>query len=611
MCGIAGYISKEQNLINEKQIKDTLNLMKRRGPDNTDYKKINYSNCEINLLHSRLNIIDLHPRSNQPFEQDGYQVVFNGEIYNFLEIKKKLIDKFEFKTQSDTEVLLKSYIFYGDRCVEHFNGMWAFAIWDPHKKKLFLSRDPFGEKPLYFSTLKNSFLFGSEIKFIRSLSKIKFEFNKDLIKKNLFLGYKSVHKDNQTFFENIFSVKNGENIFVDTNLNIKKEIYWKPKLSIDHKMKYSDAVSNTLDLLLKSLKFRLRSDVPIAFCLSGGVDSSLLASLAKKKLNLDINTFSIFDNDERYDELENIKLINNNLKSNSTIIDVTKLKSNFLKKVEEITIYHDSPLATISYYIHALLTEKISKNFKVTISGLGADEIFTGYYDHYLSHLATVKGLSCYNENLSSWKTHVLPIIRNKSFKNPLKYIEDPKNRDGIYETVFGLDKFSKTKFEDKFEEKKFCKEILRNRMFNEINFETLPVMLKHDDLNSMYNSIENRSPFLDKDLYNFSLTIPAEHLIKKGFQKKILRDVGDNILDNRIRLARQKKGFNASLNSCLDFEDRRVKKFLFDKKSPINEFVNVEKMQDEIEFDKLQSHMSKYIFSFITTKIFLGDRIQ
>ena len=552
----------------------------------------------------------MHPRSNQPFEQDGYQVVFNGEIYNFLEIKKKLKNKFKFTTQSDTEVLLKSYIFYGDKCVEHFNGMWAFAIWDPNKKKLFLSRDPFGEKPLYFSLLKNSFLFGSEIKFIKSLSKTNFDFNNNLIKKNLFLGYKSIHKDNQTFFENIFSVKNGENIFVDINLNIKKEIYWKPKLSIDNKMKYPDAVSNTLDLICKSLKLRLRADVPIAFCLSGGVDSSLLASLAKKKLNLDINTFSIYDNDERYNELENIKLINSNLKSNSTIIDITKLKSNFLKKVEEITLYHDSPLATISYYVHALLTEKISKNFKVTISGLGADEIFTGYYDHYLSHLATIKKLPCYNENLSSWKKYVLPLIRNKSFTNPLKYIENPNNRDGIYETVFGLNKFSNTKFNEKFNEKNFCKEILRNRMFNEINYETLPVMLKHDDLNSMYNSIENRSPFLDKDLYNFSLTIPAEHFIKEGFQKKILRDAGNNILDDRVRLTRQKKGFNASLNSCLNFEDQRVKNFLFDKKSPINEFVNVEKMRSEIEFSKLQSYMSKYIFSFISTKIFLGDRV-
>ena len=161
--------------------------------------------------------------------------------------------------------------------------------------------------------------------------------------------------------------------------------------------------------------------MPIAFCLSGGVDSSLLASLAKKKLNLDINTFSIYDNDERYNELENIKLINSNLKSNSTIIDITKLKSNFLKKVEEITLYHDSPLATISYYVHALLTEKISKNFKVTISGLGADEIFTGYYDHYLSHLATIKELPCYNENLSSWKKYVLPLIRNKKFYKSFK----------------------------------------------------------------------------------------------------------------------------------------------------------------------------------------------
>ena len=610
MCGIAGYISKEPNLVSEKQVKETLNLMKRRGPDNLSSKKISYTDCEINLLHSRLNIIDLHPRSNQPFELDGYYVVYNGEIYNFLEIKKNLKKKFKFVTESDTEVLLKSYILYGDKCVEHFNGMWSFAIWDSKKKKLFLSRDPFGEKPLYFARSKNKFIFGSEIKFIRSLSEDKFKINRNLINKNLFLGYKSLHKNNQTFYENIFSAKNGENMFIDSNLNIKKEIYWKPKLSVDNKMSYEDAITSTRDILCKSLKLRLNADVPIAFCLSGGIDSSLLASLAKKKLSKEISTFSIYDNDERYNELENINLINENLKSDSTIIDITKLKSNFLKKVQELTLYHDSPIATISYYLHSLLAEKISENYKVSISGLGADEIFTGYYDHYLSHLAAIKNLSCYEENLLSWKKYVLPSIRNSSFRNPLKYIENPENRDGIFDNQFELNKFSPTRFDQKFDEIKFSDEILRNRMFNEINHETLPVMLKHDDLNSMYYSIENRSPYLDKDLYNFSLTVPPEYLIKEGFQKKLLREAGKNILNDKVRLTRQKKGFNASLNSCINFQDNKVKKFLFDKKSPINEFVDVSKMQEKIEYNDLQNHMSKYIFSFISTKIFLGDRV-
>ena len=610
MCGIAGYISKDKNFFNEKKILSTLNLMRRRGPDNQSFKKIEHKSCDINLLHSRLNIIDLHPRSNQPFELDGYTVIFNGEIYNFPEIKKDLEKKFRFKTKSDTEVLLKSYILFGENCVEKFNGMWSFAIWDPFKKGLFLSRDPFGEKPLYYSLLKDKFIFGSEIKYIKSLKGDGFNFNKLLINKNLFLGYKSIHKNNQTFFNNIFSLNNGENLFINTDLQVKKKKYWSPKLNIDYSITYEEAVKETFKLICKSLELRLRADVPIAFCLSGGVDSSLLASIAKKIFNKDINSFSIYDKDERYNEIDNIDLIGKSLNSKATIIDVSKYKSNFLDRLSQLTQNHDSPLATISYYLHSLLTEEIGKKFKVSISGLGADEVFTGYYDHYLSHLASVKNLPSYNESLLNWKKFVFPVVRNKSFKDPDKYINNTNNRDGIYETIFKLDKYSINNFKHEFEEVQFCDEILRNRMFNEINFETLPVMLKHDDLNSMFYSIENRSPFLDKDLYNFSLKVSPEHLIKDGYQKKLLRDAGLNVVEDKIRLLRQKQGFNASLHSCLDFKNKRFLDFLFDKSSPINEFVNLKKMKEEINLNDTQNYLSKYLFSFISTKFFLGDNI-
>lgn len=610
MCGIAGYISKDKNFFNEKKILNLLNLMKRRGPDNQSFKKINKSTTEIGLLHSRLNIIDLHPRSNQPFELDGYIIVFNGEIYNFLEIKKELEKKYKFFTNSDTEILLKSYILFGEKCVDNFEGMWSFAIWDPNNNVLFLSRDPFGEKPLYYTLLKDKFIFGSEVKYIKTLIGENLNFNKELINKNLFLGYKSIHKNNHTFFENIFSLNNGENFFIDLQLKTKKKTYWFPKLEIDQNISYEEAVNETYRLICNSLKLRLRADVPIAFCLSGGIDSSLLASISKNVFNKDINTFSIFDSDERYNELENIKIMNKDLNSNYTIIDITKLKSNFLERLNTLTAHHDSPIATISYYLHSFLTENISKKFRVSISGLGADEIFTGYYDHYLSHLASIKNYPSFEENLLNWKNYILPFVRNDSFKDSNKYIDNPNNREGIYETKYGLNQFSTSNFSYEFKEVKFCNEILRNRMFNEINFETLPPMLRHDDLNSMFYSIENRSPYLDKQLYNFSLKVSPDHLIKKGFQKKLLRDAGLNILNDKIRLSRQKKGFNASINSCLDFQDKKLINFMYDTKSPINEFVNVKKMKENIQLNHIENHISKYLFSFISTKFFLGDKI-
>ena len=283
MCGISGFISKE-NFSYKNKIKNCLELMKNRGPDNNDfyYKKI--KKLEVGLLHSRLNIIDLKPRSNQPFFFDNYVIIFNGEIYNYIELRNKLKSKYFFKTQSDTEVLLKAYIEYGENCVNHFIGMWSFVIFDYRKKIFFISRDIFGEKPFYFSNLKNSFIFGSEIKYLQSLSNNLVKLNDRKIKSFLFNGYKSLHKDNESYFKNIKSLEPGTNLILDFDLNLKKKKYYYPQIKIDNKIKYKDATENLKFLLTKSLELRLRADVPISFCLSGGVDSGILASIAKKNL---------------------------------------------------------------------------------------------------------------------------------------------------------------------------------------------------------------------------------------------------------------------------------------------------------------------------------------
>jgi len=170
MCGIAGYIGKEK--IDDTLIKKTLELMRNRGPDNQDYIKIKDGNINILLLNTRLSIIDLDKRSNQPFIINDNFITYNGEIYNYIELREELEkDNVKFNTKSDTEVLLQSYIKYGEKCVDYFEGMWAFAIYNKKRKKLFLSRDRFGEKPLYYSKQKNGIFFGSETRFIKSLSK--------------------------------------------------------------------------------------------------------------------------------------------------------------------------------------------------------------------------------------------------------------------------------------------------------------------------------------------------------------------------------------------------------------------------------------------------------
>jgi asparagine synthase (glutamine-hydrolysing) len=607
MCGISGYISKT-NLIADNGIERTLELMKRRGPDSKNFFKKSYNSKQLALLHSRLNIIDLNVRANQPYYDENFIIVFNGEIYNYLEIKSKLENKnYKFKTNSDTEVLIKSFQEYGEKCVDHFIGMWAFAIWDIKKKQLFISRDPFGEKPLFYYLDENGFFFGSEIKFIKSLCKKNFKINKNQIQKNIFLGYKSLNKFNSTFYQNIISLESSSNILIDLDLNLIKKKYWKPTLNIDQNMSVIDAVNGVKKKLIKSLELRMRSDVPIAFCLSGGVDSSLLASHAKKTFDKEISTFSIIDKDPRYDEYENIKHIIDDLKCKHELIKIDNSENIFFDRLRMLTKYHDGPIATLSYYVHSFLSENISKNgYRVAISGTGADEIFTGYYDHFLLHFEALKGTKYLKSSIESWTKFILPKIRNPYLQNSKLYIEDPENRDLVYEKNLGVSQYSINTFEQKFTEENYCDELLRKRMMNELFHEVVPVILKHDDLNSMHYSVENRSPYLDRDLLEFTLTIPPHLLIANGLQKKILRDSGEGVLSDKVRLSKQKKGFNASINSIINLDNANIMDIIFDESSPIAEYVDLVKLRKDLNIKLIPNHLSKLIFSIISTNFFL-----
>ena len=202
-----------------------------------------------------------------------------------------------------------------------------------------------------------------------------------------------------------------------------------------------------------------------------------------------------------------------------------------------------------------------------------------------------------------------MPYIRNEFLKDPFFYIKNPDNRDLVYESNFNLMKFSRINKKNDFKETNFCDELLRKRMLNELFNEVVPVILKHDDLNSMYYSIENRSPYLDRDLLDFSLTIPPHLLISDGFQKKVLRDAGKGILIDKIRNNKQKKGFNASINSVLDMFNPETLEFIFNEKSEISEIINIKKVKEEVNKEFIPNHISKLLFSIITTKFFLEDK--
>ncbi len=606
MCGIAGYIGTEK--IDESDILRTLKLMKNRGPDNQDYIFIKDGTNNIYLLNSRLSIIDLDDRSNQPFMDDNKFLTYNGEIYNFVELRKKLEeDGKRFNTKSDTEVLIKSYNKYGEKCVDYFEGMWAFAIYDKDKKQLLISRDRFGEKPLYYSTYKNGIYFGSEIKFLKSMSQRRYPVNLNHIFRYLINGYKSLYKNDDTFYEGIKRLPQSSNMIVNRNLKIGIRKYWTPSYK-PLKISKEKLIERFKFALLNSVKLRLRSDVPLAFCLSGGIDSASLVSIASKVFNYNVATFSIVDKDERYNEIENIQSTIDDLGCKNEKIYIPQ--DNFFDRLNFLIDYHDQPISTISYYIHSFLSESIKNHgYKVAVSGTAADELVTGYYDHYNLFLYEMKNNENYKKYLNEWSNHFGKIVRNPYLKNPEIYFDNPNMREHIYLNRDEFSTYIKYDFSEDFYEENYSKSLLRNRMMNELFHESIPVILHEDDLNSMLYSIENRSPFLDLNLFNISYSIPNEYLIQDGYAKYILRKSVENILNNKVRTDWKKVGFNASINSLIDIGDNEIKKFILSN-SEIYRYVKREKIDKILNKTQMANSYSKFLFNFINAKIFLENEM-
>ena len=616
MCGVAGLITKDKNIPSfNYQKKKMKNLMFSRGPNQQGSFNEILSKSEIRLFSSRLSIIDTEDRSNQPYYFENLILIFNGEIYNYKEIRIMLQKKgYSFFTNSDTEVLIKSYHFWGEDCVKFFDGMWAFAIYDRRKKDLFLSRDNFGEKPLYYYYSNKNFIFGSEIKYLQNLTDDKniLSISQEKINSYLFQGYKSLIKDDVSFFKNIYSIEPGCNFnFKLKNFNFKKTNYLKREQLLKSKIP-KDVNENIYDvkkLINESLRLRLRSDVPVAFCLSGGIDSASLVSLASKKFGLKPKCFSIIDKDLRYNEEKNINIIAKDTESDVQYINLKKeKKSYFLDNLKNLVDYHDSPISTISYYIHSKISKEASNlGYKVILSGTGADEIFTGYYDHFLLFLNEIKRKNKFKTELDFWKKFIYPNTRNKNLKKFDLFIKNPNFRDHIYFDNLFIKNFSKKKLDIVFKEKKYSKNILKNRMLNELFHESVPVILKEDDLNSMYNSIENRSPFLSKKLVKYALSINNAFYIKNGYSKFILRQALKGVLSSKVRLDRRKIGFNSNINNIVNLDKKFLKSFL-NENYYLKQIINLDNIK-YFDFDKeLSNSDSKFIFSLINIKIFLDN---
>ncbi len=583
--------------------------MGRRGPDATGvYRHSVAPDRNVCLLHSRLAIIDLDPRSNQPFCDGPLALALNGEIYNFVELRDELgLDGW--RTTSDTEVLLRLVAQRGLAGLDRAEGMWAFALYDERTGALTLSRDRFGEKPLYLLQTADGLYFGSEVKFIAALAGRRLKPNKRQVLRFLVNGYRSLHKSGETFFDGVSELGAGCTLVDAGTPSRQVARYWSPRYEIDNAMTFGQAVEGTRDRLLRAVQLRLRADLPLAFCQSGGVDSNGLISIAKKAFGYDVHGFTIVNTHERYAEQKMVDLAVKDQGLRHTAIPLEP--GDFLGQLRELVRYHDAPVYTISAFTHWRLMQSIAEHgYKIAISGTGADELFSGYYDHHLFHLAAIRHEPEYAAALAGWESHVRPLTQNELLRDPDRFVRDPQDRRHLYMNADAFAAVLTAPFAEAFVENDYGCDPLRNRMLNELFTETIPPPMHEEDLNAMYWSVENRSPYLDRNLFEFCNTIPTRHLIKDGRAKAVLRAalqglVPDALLDNR-----RKMGFNAPLFDLLDRRNNSVREKLLDR-GPMDELIDRAAIERMMAMPEPDHATNLFLFYVLSARTFLEEFSQ
>jgi asparagine synthase (glutamine-hydrolysing) len=568
MCAIAGKlifdrVAEESDIELVIRIRDS---MIHRGPDASGILNMN----NMILAHRRLSIIDLSENANQPMStEDGrYHLIYNGEIYNFQEIRKRLTNKgYSFRSYSDSEVVLYAFVEYGKNCLKMFNGMFAFAIWDNVKECLFLARDRFGKKPLFYSKNKDSFTFASEIKGLRIDPTISLKKSMEALNCYLALGY---ILNPLTMYENVFCLEPSSYLKIDRKgLIIDKGNYWDYSSCFRNKYIESEAdISENIRSLLKSaIKRRMISDVPIGSFLSGGLDSSSIVALMNEFHNGDLHTFSVGFKQNSYNELPDADKVGKLLrtKHHGLIIDKSHEMSNFLSKIIEVSdqLYSDNSIIPMIE-----LSRLASQNVTVILSGDGADEIFAGYStydaDRYYQKAILLpfllrKLLS--NENLNfnplSKRKINFDYKRKQFFRGTLfnfkkahyswRLIFDEEARIKILgkqhkDLIYDTDPFKK--FDNYYRQVEDLQRLDQHLYVDAMTWLTDDILPKVDR-STMFAGIEARAPFLDIELVNYVAGIPADIKYKNGEKKAVLKKALKGVVPEFV-INKKKSGFNA-----------------------------------------------------------------
>lgn len=571
MCGISGIINKNNKSVEELLILQMTDIIAHRGPDSSG----SYLYKNIAFGHRRLSILDLSSSGHQPMKYlDDLVITYNGEIYNFIEIREELIQKgYIFDSNSDTEVILKAYHCWGKTCVNYFNGMWSFSILDIKQKIIFCSRDRFGVKPFYYIENNDLFAFGSEISQLLTFLPNKI-LNKKVALDYLISGIEEC--SNETFFKDIYLLKGGHNLVFDLQTNSYEiERYYNLKLS-DQK---NTSVDDYIQELKRSIRLRLRSDVKIGTCLSGGIDSSTISSFASKLYqNSNEKFMAIHAKSSEYktDESEFAKIVSKIANINLNFVEPSY--SDFKSNILSIIKIQQEPFGSLSIIMQYFVFKKAKElGCIVMLDGQGGDETLLGYERYYPAIVKSKKGISKLKALLQSSKNSRLSLLDTIKyqyyFSNYKLRLKRLKFKNSFYKSEI-LNNYES-------EELRIISESYNDISIlqkNEIESSQLPHLLKYEDRNSMANSIESRLPFLDYKLVELSLNTNNSLKIKDGWTKFILRKAAETILPKEIVWRKNKLGFNAP-------EKTWTKEF---ENEMINEIQQSEILNNFIHFKKL-----------------------
>ena len=615
MCGIFGLFCLD-HAYNQSDLEVRLEAaqfsLSHRGPDDFGLERFNISKSSnlssgsLSLGHKRLSIIDLSKGGHQPMSSgDGrYVIVYNGEIYNYKELRNELQDLgHAFKNQSDTEVLITAWSQWGPESLKKFIGMFAFVIFDKIDQTLTLARDAFGIKPLFYRNNGDSIYFASELPALIKLIPEKLNIN--LQRSYDYLVHNNYDSNSDTFFQEINHLLPAHFITFDLkNLSKSKPVcWWKPNITTNPNLSFEEAAQKLRTLFLDSVKLHLRSDVPLGVALSGGIDSSAVASVVRYlEPNIPLNTFSYIASDnsiseEKWIDLINVKL---NAKPHKIIIESKEIEND----LDNLILKQGEPFGGTSIYAQYRLFKSIKKTgIKVILDGQGADEILAGYFGYpgqRLLSLIETKGWLTAHRFAKNWSS-----VTRKSYLLAWMYFARLKLPDFFYQLFHNfLHKVLKKKLGKNFfpswlnynylssyniqykeiriplkKENKGqrVKEALANALTNQ----GLSSLLRHADRNSMAFSIESRVPFLTIPLVDFLLSLPEQYLISdEGITKHIFRQAMRGIVPDEILDRKDKIGFTTPEDTWLVDKSQTIIKYINEVKE-IN-FINKEKLLKE-----------------------------